>query len=188
MNLQTITVPIFQKSWDIFYSKSLKNFKPHFYVTFYSKSWWNWQQSHTKKWSLKLCTFQGRCTLQNKWSFCKTFWIWHWHPKPGLFKMVASRFTDLEKPSLLPSRERQRERMINLGLEERKTFCYFVEVFCPEASRVNIYDMLVRILSLNLETFLCKTIESVSIFQWVTVWCSWGNAICLCGPQTLQAF
>ena len=27
MNLQTITVPIFQKSWDIFYSKSLKNFK-----------------------------------------------------------------------------------------------------------------------------------------------------------------
>ena len=57
--------------------------------------------------------------------------------------MVASRFGDLEKPSLLPSRERQRGRVTNLGLEERKPFCYFVEVFSPEASRVNTYDMLV---------------------------------------------
>ena len=88
----------------------------------------------------------------------KTFWIWHWHPEPGLFKMVASRFGDLEKPSLLPSRERQRGRVTNLGLEERKPFCYFVEVFSPEASRVNTYDMLVWTLSLDHETFLCNTI------------------------------
>lgn len=160
MNLQTIIVSIFQKSWDFFTPSLWKTSSSHLYVTFYSKSWWNLQQSHKKKkkkndlWNF--VPLKGG--VHSKTNGGKTFWIWHWHPEPGLFKMVASRFGDLEKPSLLPSRERQRGRVTNLGLEERKPFCYFVEVLSPEASRVNTYDTLVWTLSLDHETLLCNTI------------------------------